>query len=91
MMAATAEEDRLARGGSASGSLARPAPGTQSTEGWGDYMTRQLNERTEKLNIMGDSMDKMQENSAGWAEDVNKFVSKQKRNMVLGGITGKWF
>ena len=88
MLAAAAEEDRLARSGGAGPSR---APGTQSTEGWGDYMTRQLNERTEKLNIMGDSMDKMQENSQGWADDVNKFVSKQKRNMVLGGITGKWF
>ena len=85
MMAATAEEDRLARAGSSR------APGTQSTEGWGEYMTRQLNERTEKLNIMGDSMDKVQENSQGWADDVSKYVGKQKRNMVLGGITGKWF
>jgi hypothetical protein len=88
MLAAAAEEDRLARSGGAGSSR---IPGTQSTEGWGDYMTRQLNERTEKLNIMGDSMDKMQENSAGWADDVTKFVSKQKRNMVLGGLTGKWF
>jgi syntaxin-binding protein 5 len=88
MLAAAAEEEQLARSGGAGPSR---VPGTQSTEGWGDYMTRQLNERTEKLNIMGDSMDKMQENSAGWADDVNKFVSKQKRNMLLGGITGKWF
>lgn len=87
MLAAAAEEDRLARMG---GTGPSRAPGTQSTEGWGEYMTRQLNERTEKLNIMGDSMDKVQENSAGWADDVNKFVSKQKRNIILGGITGKW-
>jgi syntaxin-binding protein 5 len=88
MLAAAAEEDRLARMDRAGPSR---APGTQSSEGWGEYMTRQLNERTEKLNIMGDTMDKVQENSAGWADDVNKFVSKQKRNMILGGITGKWF
>jgi syntaxin-binding protein 5 len=86
MMAAAAEEDRLARMAGSS-----RIPGSQSTEGWGEYMTRQLNERTEKLNIMGDSMDKVQENSAGWAEDVNKYISKQKRNLVIGGITGKWF
>lgn len=92
MLAAAAEEDRLARGGSArGGSGSGRVPGSQSTEGWGDYMTRQLNERTEKLNIMGDSVDKMSENSAGWADDVNKFVNKQKRNVILGGITGKWF
>ncbi|KAH8595238.1 snare-dependent exocytosis protein-like protein [Bisporella sp. PMI_857] len=88
MLAAAAEEDRLARAGNAGSSR---AAGTQSTEGWGDYMTRQLNERTEKLNIMGDSMDKVQDNSKGWSDDVNKFVSKQKRNMLLGGITGKFF
>lgn len=88
MMDAAAAEDRQARLGSPGSS--RP-PATQSPEGWGEYMTRQLNERTEKLNIVGDSMDKAQENSQGWADDVSKFVSKQKRNVVLGGITGKWF
>jgi len=66
------------------------APGTQSTEGWGDYMTRQLNERTEKLNIMGDSMDNLQNSSKGWSDDVNKMVKKQKRGLLLGGLTGKW-
>lgn len=85
MLAASAEEERLAR------SAGRGAGPSRSQEGWGDYMTRQLNERTEKLNIMGDSMDKVQENSAGWADDVSKYVNKQKRNMLLGGITGKWF
>ncbi|TVY26240.1 Lethal(2) giant larvae SRO77-like protein [Lachnellula hyalina] len=87
MLAAAEEEDRLRRSGALSPTH---APGTQSSEGWGDYMTRQLNERTEKLNIMGDGMDRMQENSSGWAEDVSKYVSKQKRNMVLGAITGKY-
>lgn len=90
MMAAAAAEDRAARLGSP-GSSRGPAPGTVSAEGWGDYMTRQLNERTEKLGIMGDSTDRMLDNSQGWADDVNKFVSKQKRNVLLGGITGKWF
>ncbi|PBP25268.1 SNARE-dependent exocytosis protein [Diplocarpon rosae] len=87
MQAAAAAEDRAAR----LGSPAAQAPGTVSTEGWGDYMTRQLNERTEKLNIMGDTSDRMLDNSQGWANDVNKYVSKQKRSMILGGITGKWF
>ena len=87
MLAAAAEEDRLARSAGAGPSY---VPGTRSTEGWGQYMTRQLNERTEKLNLMGDSMERVQENSEGWVGDVNKFVSKQKRNLILGGITGKW-
>ncbi|KAA8566722.1 hypothetical protein EYC84_009253 [Monilinia fructicola] len=85
MLAASAEEERLAR---STGGGAGPSG---SQEGWGDYMTRQLNERTEKLNIMGDNMDKVQENSAGWADDVSKYVNKQKRGMLLSGITGKWF
>ncbi|KAK6592436.1 snare-dependent exocytosis protein [Botrytis cinerea] len=85
MLAASAEEERLARN---AGGGAGPSG---SQEGWGDYMTRQLNERTENLNIMGDNLDKVQENSAGWADDVSKYVNKQKRSMLLGGITGKWF
>ncbi|TGO51193.1 hypothetical protein BOTNAR_0365g00100 [Botryotinia narcissicola] len=89
MLAASAEEERLAR--SAGGGAGAGAGPSGSQEGWGDYMTRQLNERTEKLNIMGDNLDKVQENSAGWADDVSKYVNKQKRSMLLGGITGKWF
>lgn len=53
MMAAAAEEAR--RGG---GGLSKPGA-TSSQEGWGDYMVRQLNERTEKLGIMGDSMERV--------------------------------
>lgn len=85
MMAAAAAEASLARGGS----IQRAGSGA-SQEGWGEYLTRQLNERTEKLNIMGDSMDNLQEHSAGWADDVNKFISKQKRSLVLGSIKGKF-
>lgn len=85
MMAAAAAEQRLARGGAGSSA----AGGSQ--EGWGDYLTRQLNERTEKLNIMSDNMDNLQEQSAGWADDVSKYVNRQKRNVLLGGITGKFF
>jgi hypothetical protein len=87
MLAAAAAEQRLARTG---GGAAAGAAGS-SQEGWGDYLTRQLNERTEKLNIMGDSMDNLENQSAGWADDVSKYISKQKRNVLLGGITGKFF
>jgi syntaxin-binding protein 5 len=82
MLAAAAEEDRLARSSGAGPS--------RSTEGWGEYMTRQLNERTEKLNLMGDGIDRVQENTEGWADDVSRYVSKQKRNLLLGSITGKF-
>ncbi len=80
MMEAAAAEQQLARSG----------PGGRagtSQEGWGDYLTRQLNERTEKLNMMGDSMDNLENSSQGWAEDVSKYVNKQKRSMLLGGLT----
>lgn len=53
-------------------------------EGYWAYMQRQMQERTQNLNIMGDSMDKMEENSSNWADDVNKFVSKQKKKAVMG-------
>ena len=66
-------------------------PSNPSQEGWGDYLTRQLNERTEKLNIMGDSMDGLQQQSQGWATDVNKYISKQKRSFVMNSVKSKFF
>jgi hypothetical protein len=48
-------------------------------------MQRQVQERTERLGIMGDSMDRLEENSSSFAEDVNKFVKTQKKRAVLGG------
>lgn len=70
--------DRQAGAGSSS------AAGSEA-EGYMAYMQRQLNERTQKLNIVGDSMDHLQEQSAGWAKDVGKFVNQQKKKAVLGG------
>lgn len=87
MLDAAAAEQRAARNADAGGSSA--AGGSQ--EGWGSYLSRQLAERTEKLNIMGDSMDNLQQQSQGWSDDVNKFMSKQKRNIVLGGLKSKFF
>lgn len=85
MLEATAQEERMARSGAAGGS------GGGSNEGWGEYLTRQLNERTEKLNMMENSMESMNEQSAGWADDVSKFVKQQKKNAVLGGLKAKFF
>ncbi|ROW02543.1 hypothetical protein VMCG_06151 [Cytospora schulzeri] len=62
-----------------------------SQEGWGEYLQRQLNERTERLNLMEDNMENLNDNSQGWADDVNKFIGKQKRNIVLGGLKSKFF
>lgn len=87
MIQAAAAEARAARSGQ---TAAGPSAGG-AQEGWGDYLTRQLNERTEKLNIMSDNMDNLQNQSAGWADDVGKYINKQKRNVVLGGLKSKFF
>ena len=84
MLAAAAAEERAARND------AGGAAGSGSPETWGGYLTRQLNERTEKLNIMGDTMDNLQDQSQGWADDVGKFMSRQKRNMVMGVVRSKF-
>ncbi|KAI1826615.1 lethal giant larvae like, C-terminal-domain-containing protein [Xylaria intraflava] len=80
MLAASAAMEEVARAG----------PSSPSQEGWGDYLTRQLNERTEKLNIMNDSMDNIATSSQKWSEDASKFVSSQKRKILLGSITSKF-
>ena len=87
MMEAAAAEQRAARSGA--GPVGAAVAGGQET--WGAYLTRQLNERTEKLNIMGDGMDNLQQQSQGWADDVNKYVNKQKRNLVMGTLKSKFF
>ncbi|KAI4234474.1 MAG: hypothetical protein LQ352_008173, partial [Teloschistes flavicans] len=58
-------------------------------EGYWAYMQRQMQERTQNLNIMSDSMDKVEENSSTWADDVNKYVSKQKKKAVMGFVGSK--
>ncbi len=88
MMDAHAAEQRAARSAAAAGQSGA-AGGEQ--EGWGSYLSRQLAERTEKLNIMGDNMDNLQVQSQGWADDVNKFMGRQKRNLVVGSIKSKFF
>lgn len=94
---ARAEEEQQRRANRAaapaSSSSAHPSYPTQATptqEGWGAWATRQFNERTEKLNAVGDSMDNLSANSAGWADDVNKFVNKQKRGLVTGMVKSKF-
>lgn len=84
MMEAAAAEQRAAKNNTWGG-------GSSAQEGWGDYLTRQLNERTEKLNLMGDTMNTLQEQSEGWADDVNKFIGRQKRSMVMGALSSKFF
>ncbi|KAI6080411.1 lethal giant larvae like, C-terminal-domain-containing protein [Hypoxylon rubiginosum] len=85
MMNATTAMERNLRAGPSS-----PTSASGSQEGWGEYLTRQLNERTERLNLMNDSMDSVADASQKWAEDTSKFVNKQKRNLILGSITSKF-
>ena len=40
---------------------------------------------------MGDGMDDLQQQSQGWADDVSKYINKQKRNMVMGSLKSKFF
>lgn len=61
------------------------SPTQESQEGYWSYMQRQVQERTERLNIMGDSMDRLEENSSGFASDVNKYIKNQKKKAILGG------
>ena len=68
--------------GSSSGAGRQP-PGRQE-EGYWAYMQRQIQERTENLSLAGDNMEKLEDNSAGWADDVNKYVSSQKKKAVMG-------
>lgn len=79
--AAKAESVPQASGGPA-------AAGQQ--EGYWAYMQRQMQERTERLGMTDDSMARLEENSSGWADDVSKYVQKQKRQMVMGAIGSKF-
>lgn len=78
-------EARLANRPGAAASSPPPA-----NEGWGAWASRQISERTEKLNLVGDSMDNLSNNSKGWADDVNKYVAKQKRGFVMGAVKSKF-
>ena len=69
-------------------SAANMKPGEQ--EGYWAWAQRNINERTEKLGIMGDNMDHLQQNSSGFADDVGKFVQKQKRGLVMGAVKSKF-
>lgn len=87
MLEAAAAEQRMTNN---AGGPSNAAAG-ESQEGWGSYLSRQLAERTEKLNIMGDNMNNLQQQSQGWADDVGKFVGKQKRGLVMGAVKSKFF
>jgi syntaxin-binding protein 5 len=63
---------------------AGPSSSAQLQQGYWSSMQQSLAERTQRLNIVSDSMDRLEETSAGWANDVSKFVEDQKRKAALG-------
>lgn len=82
-MRADEQQRRLANRPAPTSPAASSSSGREQ-EGYWAYMQRQVQERTENLGIMGDSMDKLEDNSSGWANDVNKYVGKQKKKAVMG-------
>jgi len=80
------EQARLEQQGGGSGSSGK------QDEGIFANMAKNMRERTEKLSFTTDSMDKLGETSASFADDVSKYVGQQKRKAMFGAITGgKWF
>ncbi|KAK7529812.1 lethal giant larvae like, C-terminal-domain-containing protein [Phyllosticta citribraziliensis] len=77
------------RAAGAAGDGSSSASGNQDASYWAQ-MTKAINERTERLGIMSDNMDRLENNSAGFANDVQKFVAKQKRGMVMGAMKSKF-
>jgi hypothetical protein len=77
---------RMMEAAAAERSAMGSAGGAKSQEGWGEYLTRQINERTEKLTILDDTMAKLQETSQGWSEGVSKYVKQQKKDVLLGSV-----
>lgn len=88
-MNADEKAQRTAARQASSASSSSGAP-PKSNEGYWAYMQRQVQERTENLGLTGESMNKLEDNSGGFADDVSKFVSQQKRKAVMGVIGSKF-
>jgi syntaxin-binding protein 5 len=54
------------------------------------YMQRQIQERTERLGTLSDSVSKLEDTSASWANEASKFVERTKRNLVMGAVKSKF-
>lgn len=92
-MLAQARNDEAARRSEALSSRTASAEtraAAQSSETWAAYMQRQVTERTQNISLMGDRMESLETNSAGWADDVNQFVSRQKKNLIMGAVKHKF-
>ena len=62
------------------------AQASQNNQGryYWDDLQHNMQERTERLGITGESMNRLEENSSNFVDDVNKFISTQKRKATLG-------
>ncbi|KAF7720103.1 Lethal giant larvae (Lgl)-like, C-terminal domain-containing protein [Penicillium ucsense] len=69
---------------------AAPSEPQGDQEGYLAYMSRQVQERTERLGLAGDSMDRLEENSSNFASDVGKYIQNQKRKAVFGALGSKF-
>jgi syntaxin-binding protein 5 len=67
-----------------------PSSKVAQEEGYWQYMQRQITERTERLGNLSESVDKLGETSAGWADEASKYVQKTKRNLVMGAVKSKF-
>lgn len=83
-MIAQAKSDEASRLSAGRAAASSSTTAGQQDEGYWAYMQRQVQERTERLGLVGDSMDNLEQSSANWLEDVNKFVGKQKRAAATG-------
>ncbi|EAW09681.1 putative SNARE-dependent exocytosis protein (Sro7) [Aspergillus clavatus NRRL 1] len=81
------ERRKLAREGRTNSNMSQSSA---SQEGYWSYMSRQVQERTERLGLASDSMDRLEENSSNWARDVNKYVQNQKKKAILGALGSKF-
>ncbi|KAI9738215.1 MAG: hypothetical protein M1834_008713 [Cirrosporium novae-zelandiae] len=91
MLAQMRAEEQQRRAASRNPQASSSAAVDKQEEGYWASMQRQLQERTEKLGLATDSMDRLEENSSGFADDVSKFVGKQKKNIMMGGYShGAW-
>ena len=79
------QEDRDRQTAMREQKTAQNSSGSVSQEGYWSYMQRQIQERTERLGMTNDCMDRLENTSSGWMEDVDKFVKNQKRKAVMGG------
>nr|OQO20964.1 hypothetical protein B0A51_10241 [Rachicladosporium sp. CCFEE 5018] len=89
-MVAQAKADEVQRLTAGRAGASSSANAAQQDEGYWAYMQRQVQERTERLGLVGDSMNNLEESSSNWLEDVNKFVGKQKRSAATGLIKARF-